>query len=109
MLDLLLAAVVFPLILAVGLALLAAVTLAPFVVALQMADERAFSATRWGAIALAASLVGLALALLFYRSERIPTLAALLPLVLTWTGPGLLWLLTAQEARLGGRSGAHEH
>jgi membrane associated rhomboid family serine protease len=106
--DLLLAAIGFPLIVAVALALLSAVTLVPFVLALQMAETRAFSTARWGAIALVGSLVGLLLMLLFYRSDRIPTLASLLPLVFTWTGPGLLWLLTGEEALVGGRSGAHE-
>ena len=108
MLDLLLAAVAFPLILAVGLAVLAALTLAPFVVALQMADARAFSTTRWGAVALVGSVLGLLLALLFYRSERVPDVAALLPLTFTWSGPGLLWLLTGAETLVGGRAGAHE-
>ena len=108
MLDLLLAVVVFPLIVAVLLAALAAVTLVPFVVALQMADARAFSTTRWGAIALAGSLVGLALALLFYRSDSVPSAPALLPLLVTWLGPGLLWLLNGEEALVGGRAGAHE-
>ena len=108
MLDLLLAAIAFPLIVALGLALLAAVTLAPFVVALHMADQRAFSTGRWGSIALAGSLLGLALALLLYRSDRLPDLAAVLPLLLTWVGPGLLWLLSGQEAVVGGRAGAHE-
>lgn len=108
MIDLLLAAVTFPLILAAGLAVLAALTLVPFVVALQMADSRSFSSTRWGAVALAGSLLGLLLALVFYRSDRIPGPAALLPLTFTWTGPGLLWLLTGSEAVLGGRSGGHE-
>ncbi len=108
MLDLLLAAVAFPLIVAVGLVLLAAVTLAPFVVALQMAETRAFSATRWGAFALVACGLGLLLALVFYRSDSVPSAAALLPLVLTWAGPGALWLLTGEEAAIGGRAGAHE-
>lgn len=108
MLDLLLAAVAFPLIVAVALALLAAVTLVPFVVALQMADSRRFSTTRWGAVALLGSGVGLLLALVFYRSESVPSAAALLPLVITWAGPGALWLLTGEEAVLGGRAGAHE-
>ena len=108
MLDLLLAAVVFPLLVALGLALLAAVTLVPFVVALQMADSRRFSTTRWGAVALAASGVGLLLALVFYRSDSVPSAAALLPLILTWAGPGALWLLTGEEAVVGGRAGAHE-
>lgn len=108
MIDLLLAAVTFPLLVALALAALAAVTLVPFVMALQMADARAFSAARWGAVALVGSVAGLLLALLFYRSDRIPTPAALLPLTFTWAGPGLLWLLTGSETRVGGRAGAHE-
>ena len=108
MLDLLLAAVVFPLLVALGLALLAAVTLVPFVVALQMADTRRFSTTRWGAVALVASVVGLLLALVFYRSDSVPSAAALLPLIITWAGPGALWLLTGEEVVVGGRAGAHE-
>lgn len=108
MIDLLLAAVTLPLLLAVGLALLAAVTLVPFVLALQMADTRSFSCARWGAVALAGSALGLLLALVFSRSDRIPTATALLPLTFTWAGPGLLWLLTGDEARVGGRAGAHE-
>ena len=108
MLDLLLAAVGFPLIVAVALALLAAVTLAPFVLALQMAEARGFPTGRWGTVALAASLLGLALALVFYRWDRVPTLGALLPLLLTWAGPGALALLSADDAEVGGRAGAHE-
>ena len=108
MLDLLLALIGFPLIVAVALALLSAVTLVPFVVALQMADRRGFPTGRWGVVALAGSLVGLGLALVFYRSDRIPTLAALLPLMLTWTGPGALSLLSENDAEIGGRAGAHE-
>ena len=108
MTDLVLAAIAFPLIVAVGLALLAALTLVPFVLALQMAEARSFSTTRWGAIALAGSVVGLLLALVLYRADRVPTVAALLPLVLALTGPGLLWLLTGEEALVGGRAGAHE-
>lgn len=108
MLDLLLAAVTFPLIVAVGLALLSVVTLVPFVLALQMADARSFSPTRWGAVAAVGSLGGLVLALLFFRSDRMPTLAALLPLLLTWAGPGVLWLLSGEEAAVGGRRGRHQ-
>ena len=108
MLDLLLAAVAFPLIVALGLVLLAAVTLVPFVLALQMAESRAFSTTRWGAFALVGCGVGLLLALVFYRSDSVPSAAALLPLVVTWAGPGALWLLTGEETAIGGRAGAHE-
>ena len=109
MLDLLLAAIGFPLIVALGLALLAAVTLVPFVLALRMADSRSFPSLRWGAFALAGSLLGLLLALVVLRSERIADAAAVLPLVLTWAGPGALWLLTGEDAAIGGRAGAHEH
>ena len=108
MIDLLLAAVAFPLIVALSLALLAAVTLVPFVLALQMADTRAFSTARWGTVALLGSLVGIALALRFYRSDSIPDAASLLPLVFTFAGPAGLWLLTGEEVAVGGRSGAHE-
>ena len=103
-----LAAIGFPLIVALVLALLSAVTLVPLVLALRMADDRRFSTTRWGAVALAGSALGLLLALVLHGSDRVPDLAALLPLLLTWTGPGALWLLTGEEAGLGGRAGAHE-
>ena len=108
MLDLLLAAIGFPLIVALALAVLSALTLVPFVVALQMAERRGFPTGRWGAVALVASLLGLGLALLFSRSDRVPALAALLPLVLTWAGPGALSLLSEDDAEVGGRAGAHE-
>lgn len=108
MIDLLLAAIAFPLIVALGLALLAGVTLVPFVVALRMADARRFSSSRWGAVALAGSLLGLLLALVVARSDRLPDALALLPLLLTWAGPGALWLLSGEEALVGGRAGAHE-
>jgi hypothetical protein len=107
-LDLVLAAVAFPLIFALGLLLLSLVTLVPFVLALQMADSRRFSTARWGTVALVGSLAGLALALLFYRSDRLPDPAALLPLAFTWAGPGGLWLLTGEEELVGGRAGVHE-
>lgn len=109
MIDLLLAALGFPLLVTVALALLASVTLVPFVVALRMADERAFSTTRWGAVALAGCAVGLLLALYVFRSDRVSGLAALLPLVVTWAGPAALWLLSGEEAAVGGRAGAHEN
>ena len=108
MLDLLLAALAFPLLVALGLALLSLVTLVPFVLALQMADIRGFSSTRWGAVSLTGSLVALGLLLVFYRSDTIPTAAALLPLLLSFAGPAGLWLLTGEEAEVGGRAGRHE-
>lgn len=108
MIDLLLAATGFALIVALVLALLSVVTLVPFVLALRMADARRFSTTRWGAVSLADSLLGLLLALLIVRSSRVPDAAALLPLIVTWAGPGGLWLLTGDEVAIGGRAGAHE-
>lgn len=108
MLDLLLAAVVFPLIVAILLALLALVTLVPFVVALQMAERRGFSTVRWGALALAASLLALLGALLVLRSDTIATPAAALPLVLAAAAPGALWLLSGGETSIGGRAGRHQ-
>ena len=106
--DYLLAVIGFPLLVALAVALLAGVTLAPWVVAMRMADDRAFSTTRWGTAALLASLAGLLLVLLLWRSDRADGVAVLLPLVVTWAGPGALWLLTGEEAVIGGRAGAHE-
>ena len=106
--DLLLAAVVFPLLVALGVALLSAFTLVPFVVALQMAEARRFSTTRWGALAIGASLVGLALALLVARSDTLPAVGVAIPLAVTWAGPAALWLLTGEEELVGGRAGRHE-
>lgn len=108
MLDLLIAAVLFPLLVALGLALLALVTLVPFVVALQMADRRGFSTARWGTVAIAGSLVALVVAFVFYRSDSIPTAGALVPLVFALAGPAGLWLLSGDEAQVGGRAGRHE-
>ena len=108
MADLLLAAVVFPLVVALGVALLAAFTLLPFVVALQMAESRRFSTARWGAVAIVTSLVGLAFALLVLRSDALPTVGVVVPLALTWAAPGALWLLTGEEELVGGRAGRHE-
>jgi hypothetical protein len=106
--DLLLAAIVFPLIVAVLLAVLALVTLVPFVVALQMAESRGFSTARWGAVALATSLLALLGALLVLRSDTIAAPAAVLPLVLAAAAPGVLWLLSGDETEIGGRAGRHE-
>jgi hypothetical protein len=107
-LDLLLAAVVFPLIVAIVLALLALVTLVPFVVALQMAEQRGFSTARWGAVAMVASLLALLGALLLLRSDSIATPAAALPLVFAAAGPGALWVLSSDQTGIGGRAGRHE-
>lgn len=106
--DLLLAAIGFPLSVALAVALLATVTLAPWTTALRMADARGFSVTRWGALALLAAAVGLLLLLLAWRSDRVDGVVVLLPLLVTWSAPGALWLLSGQETAVGGRAGVHE-
>lgn len=108
MTDLLLAVGTAALLVAVGLALLSALTLAPFVVALQMAEARRFSTARWGALTLAGTGVALLLVLVLVRGDRLATPIALLPLLLTWGGPAALWLLAEQDTGLGGRAGRHE-
>ena len=108
MLDLLLAVGASVLLVAAGLALLSALTLAPFVVGLTMADARRFSCARWGTLTLAGIALALLLVLLLVRGDRVPTPIALLPLLLTWGGPAGLWLLTERDTALGGRAGQHE-
>ena len=108
MLDLLLAVVAAGLLVALALALLSAVTLAPFVVALQLAEARRFSTARWGALALAGVGVALLVALVLVRGDRVSLPVALLALLLAWGVPAGLWLLTEQDTGFGGRAGRHE-
>lgn len=83
MLDLLLAVVAVAVLGALAVAALVAVTVAPFVVALQRADAVGASPVRVGALTLAASGVGAALAVLGPR----PLAVALL---LPWLVPVLV-------------------
>lgn len=108
MVDLLLAVGAAALIVAVGLALLTAVTLAPFVVGLQLAEARGLSTARWGALTLAGVGMALLLALVLVSGDRVATPLAMLPLLLAWGGPAALRLLPEGAARLSGRAGAHE-
>lgn len=84
-------------------------SVAPFVLGVDMAERRGFSTTRWGAI----SIGGIALALLLGLESvklGLPTVLLLLPAVaLAWTGPGVLALLDATQTRLGGTQGTHQH
>lgn len=107
MLGVLAAAVVVPLLVVLGVVLLCAVTVAPFVLACDMAERRGFSPARWGAVSLVASAIGLSIAWIGWRSDEVPGLLAVVPLGLTWTSPGLLWLLEGTERTIGGRLGAH--
>lgn len=105
MTDLLLAAVALTALVAVGLAVLAALTVVPFMVSLQLAEARRFSPTRWGTLALAGSVFGLAVAALILRADSPTALAAvgLLPMLAC---PALLKLLPPGDP-LGGRTGRH--
>ncbi|MDP9101432.1 MAG: hypothetical protein M3N21_04710 [Actinomycetota bacterium] len=107
MLDLLTAVAVFTLTVAVGAGLLAALTALPWFVAVEMAERRGFSLTRWGAGSLAASGVGLALAQIL-RGAKAPTVLWVVTLTLCWSVPGVLWLTEAGQVRIGGRTGQHQ-
>lgn len=106
MLATLAAALVVALVVALGLALLYAVTVVPLLLALGMAERRGFGTARWGALAIAGVLVGLAAALLV-RLGGLHLGIQLLALMVTFSAPMALWLLGAGD-RLGGRAGRHE-
>jgi hypothetical protein len=108
MLDLLVAAVLFTAIVAVLVAVGVAVTVAPMYVALDMADARRFSTGRWALVTGVGIVVGVGYTYVLHRSHDLSLLVTALPLALTWAGPGLLWLLDAGQASLGGRAGTHE-
>ena len=104
--DLLLATLTLVVLVAVALAVLAALTVIPFFMTLQLAEARHFSLFRWGAISLAGSVFGLLVALVVLRGDVPPSLAAvvLLPIL---AAPALLLLLPPRN-RLGGRAGRHQ-
>lgn len=105
--GLLVTTVTFTLIVALGLVVLVAVTVLPVFVTLQMADARGFSTARWFAVSAVFVLLGLGYSYVLHNHDA-PRFVQLLPLVLTWAGPGALWLLEASQSRYGGRAGAHE-
>lgn len=104
MLDALVSAVVVAALVAAGLALLYAVTVVPFVLAVDLAERRGFSTGRWAGAALAGVLVGGGLALVGLLVGT-PPLLLLLPLAV-----GFLPALVVSRAsqRLGGAAGKHE-
>ena len=108
MAELLLSTAVVAAAVAVGLALLAAVTLVPFVLALRMAEARRLSANRWGAVALAGSALGLLLVLALLRTERLPDPAALLPLAADVPRADAACGCSPGDEAVGGRAGRHE-
>lgn len=88
---------------AVLLAVLGLLTVAPFVVALGVAERRGLDVTRWGLGAAGCVLGGLLFALLAVRADRTVVLVAL-ALAATWLGPVLA---AGVPRRLGGRRGRH--
>src|SRR3954447_1835582 len=107
MIGLFVATVTFTILVALVVAGLVLVTVAPVFVALQMADARRFSTGRWLAVSAGAVLVGLAGSYELHSHDA-PRLLVALPLLLTWAGPAALWMLEEGESRLGGRAGLHE-
>ncbi|MCU1602012.1 MAG: hypothetical protein JWO22_2721 [Frankiales bacterium] len=86
-------------------ALAAALTALPFVVTVDMAERRRFSATRWGGVQLALLALAAVIGLLAIRH----TLLLVLPVPLLCWAPALtLALLSAAETEVGGYQGAHE-
>jgi hypothetical protein len=79
----------------------------PFVLAVDAAERRGFSPTRWGAGALAGIVLALGLALWTLHGDHSKVL--LVPAVLlSWGGVGVLCLLSTDQTRIGGTQGAHE-
>ncbi len=83
-----------------------ALTVAPFVAAVELAERRGYAAVRSGVVAAAGPAVGL---LVMYAVHRADLSAVLyLPAVLLcWSVPGAL-LLLAPGLAIGGRQGVHE-
>ena len=104
MLDALVAAVVVALLVALGLAVLYAVTVVPFLVTVDLAERRGCSTGRWSGLSLAAVLLALALALggVLAGAPR----PLLVPLLAVGFVPALV--LALRSASLGGRAGRHE-
>ena len=106
MLDALVSAAVFALVVALVLAVLYVLTVGPFLLALRMAEERGFSTGRWGGLAVVGVLLALAFAFLV-RHAGAPRLVQPLPLLLVLAAPAALWLLEPGQPA-GGRAGRHE-
>ncbi len=102
MVDALLAAVVVALLVAAGLAVLYAVTVVPFLVAVDLAERRGCSTGRWAGLSLVAVLVALGLALVGLLAG-VPLL--LLALAVGFVPAGVLAL---RSDTVGGRAGRHE-
>lgn len=104
MTDALLATAAAVALVAVGLAVLGAVSLAPFVAAVNIAERRGLDVARWGLVAAGCVAGGLVAALVAWRAGR-PLWLVALAAASTWVGP----LLTrrVRPGRLAGTRGQH--
>ena len=94
------------LVLVAGACLLGALLLvAPFVRALDLAERRQFSPSRWGAASVGAAGLAAGAA---YALRDAPRVLLVLPLALTWAVPAALSVLNPSQQRIGGRPGRHE-
>jgi type II secretory pathway component PulK len=107
MVGMLVATVTFTAIVVVLLAVLVAVTVVPAYMAVQMAETRRFSTTRWFVIAGVCILAGLAFAYEIHQRD-LSRAFLLIPVALAWAAPAALWLLEPSQTRIGGRAGLHE-
>ena len=103
MLDLLAAVVVVPLLVALGLTALYAVTVVPFLAVLALADRSGLAPGRWAAASLVAVVLGLGLAGLALRAGAARPLA-LLALAVAFLPAAVL----AAGGRIGPPAGRHE-
>lgn len=107
MVEVVVAAAAVAAVLALGLTVLAALTLVPFVVALQRAEVLRVSPMRVGALALVASVAGLVLAAFAVLRTSLPVWQAALLVLLTWVVPLALRIVPSAPRQLG-RAGRHE-
>jgi hypothetical protein len=103
----LLSVVVLLLMAAVVLLVVAGLTAVPFVVAVDMAERRRFSATRWGGLQLALLAVAALVFLVGWRHGHL-LLLGVPSVLLCWLTPLVLSLLSTDDGALGGYQGAHE-
>ncbi len=108
MIDVLVSTAAFTLVVAVLTAGLVLVTVAPLYLALQLADNRGFSTTRWTLITSSGVVAGLGAAYVLHGRDGTPSYAMVVALVLTYLGPLALLVLGPGQHGLGGRAGDHE-
>ena len=92
---------------AVVLAVVLALTLAPFVVAVGLAERRGLGSVRWPLVAALCSAVGLGIAYVALRHGLGPVPVAL-GAAATWSAPVALVALGSSGGRLAGVRGRHQ-